>query len=58
MTDKIIPGLGCLQYRLFIERYLKGSKGKEVEPCILCDNRVTCKKTTVEFHQKDGVNYP
>jgi hypothetical protein len=56
MTDKIIPGLGCLQYRLYVERHLKGSR--EMEPCILCENRVTCKKTTVEFHQKDGANYP
>jgi hypothetical protein len=57
-TGKIMPGFGCLANRLHREAYLRGDY--YLEPCIMCDQRDTCKKTSVDFNQNlnDGANYP
>jgi hypothetical protein len=46
--NPVMPGIGCLNRRLYIEKYLL--KIKETDPCLLYPNRYqTCKKTTVNF---------
>ena len=51
MTNKIMPLFGCLSRRLYREKREKDKLGNpdELDPCIMCDNRPVCVKTTVTF---------
>lgn len=45
----IMPGIGCLTRRLYIEHYLSQKRHLELEPCIVCAERSNCKKIEVHF---------
>lgn len=44
---KIMPGLGCMEKRKYVEAYLR--KDHYLDPCLICDRRVECVKVTVNF---------
>jgi len=44
---KIMPGLGCMEKRKYVEAYLR--KDHYLDPCIMCDQRGTCVKSEVKF---------
>lgn len=47
---KIMPGIGCMERRKYIEAYLRHDH--YLDPCLMCDERFKCVKTIVEFGEK------
>jgi len=52
VTGKIIPGLGCIERRLYVEAWLRKNVNF-ADPCLLCEKRPECVKTTVVFGEKE-----
>ena len=44
---KIMPGIGCMERRKYIEAYLR--KDHYLDPCLMCDKRSSCFKPVVVF---------
>jgi hypothetical protein len=48
--DKIMPGLGCLTRRRYLEQRQKGkTEPGATDPCLMCEKRSNCVKSTVSF---------
>jgi hypothetical protein len=52
---KIMPVLGCMQRRKYVEAYLRGDH--YLDPCLICDKRPECVKQTVYFAPDTGKNW-
>ena len=54
IEKKIMPVVGCLEKRIYTEKYLK--KIKTQDPCLMCEYHVYCYKAEVNFKKERYLN--